>query len=263
MPWPARPYEPERLALASLYLSLTGLVSRPITAGGASPGHRPGQRRPRGDRRPRGRPLRCNRAAFAPFWIRPNASAPVWLPCAPCERASMPRRKRARPIRPIPPIPLPSPTSRPIPRRRRPRPRCRRRDAPHRPRIRAHTPQPTPVAEAERLLEAFRSLPADGEPAALIADIRAQMDALTRQLRVTFDLANHATPSGSLAFARTRSGDTLAIARRRRPRHPARKSQPPLHRLPPCPAARGLRHCRGCTWAAPSAGTVPTGCRSR
>jgi uncharacterized membrane protein YccC len=63
--------------------------------------------------------------------------------------------------------------------------------------------QTAPIAEAERMLEAFRALPASGESGVLIADIQTQMDALTRQLRVTFDLANHATPSGSVAFARS------------------------------------------------------------
>ena len=59
------------------------------------------------------------------------------------------------------------------------------------------------VDEAERILETFRDLPAGSEPGPLIADIKAQMDALTRQLRITFGLASHATPSGIVAYARS------------------------------------------------------------
>ncbi len=81
--------------------------------------------------------------------------------------------------------------------------------------------QPSPVAEAERILDAARALASGNEPDALSDDIRIQMDALTRQLRITFDLANHATPSGSLAFARSeaaipwrlRAGGGLATLR--------------------------------------------------
>jgi uncharacterized membrane protein YccC len=65
------------------------------------------------------------------------------------------------------------------------------------------TGEPPLPSAAEQALEQFRALPPDGEPRVLIADIRTQMDALARQLRVTFDLANHATPSGSAAFARS------------------------------------------------------------
>jgi uncharacterized membrane protein YccC len=64
------------------------------------------------------------------------------------------------------------------------------------------TGSPAPPEAAERVLESFRALPPDCEPQVLITDIRTQMDALTRQLRVTFDLANHATPAGSIAFER-------------------------------------------------------------
>jgi uncharacterized membrane protein YccC len=58
-----------------------------------------------------------------------------------------------------------------------------------------------PLADAERFLDTVRELPGNCEPGTLLSDIRVQMDALTRQLRVIFDLANHATPAGSLAYA--------------------------------------------------------------
>jgi len=59
---------------------------------------------------------------------------------------------------------------------------------------------PEALARAEQLLEAYRALPPASEPHILIADILTQMDALTRQLRVTLALSSHATPSGSVAF---------------------------------------------------------------
>ena len=62
---------------------------------------------------------------------------------------------------------------------------------------------PPPTRDAEALLEKFRALPPDTEPHVLLADIRTQMDSLTRQLRITFDMANHATPTGRIAFARS------------------------------------------------------------
>lgn len=62
--------------------------------------------------------------------------------------------------------------------------------------------EPRPVDAADCILEAVRNLPPGGAQPALVSDIRAQMDALARQLRIVFDLASNATPSGSFALAR-------------------------------------------------------------
>jgi uncharacterized membrane protein YccC len=191
VPWPGRPYEPERLALASLYLSLSRLSSRPVTEAGPPPATakandaaeaiaaRQGDHSVATDRyralMDQGERIRAclvtlhalrarietqdagdgsasSRALIDDFF---SASSRVLEAVAEMLRTG--------------------------------RPCCT---------------EPRPVAEAERILEAFRALPPVGEPGALLADIRVQMDALTRQLRVTFDLASHATPSGSLAYAR-------------------------------------------------------------
>jgi len=52
------------------------------------------------------------------------------------------------------------------------------------------------------ILEAWRSMPSSAAHAILFGDIETQMDALARQLRIVSELANNATPQGQLAYAR-------------------------------------------------------------
>jgi uncharacterized membrane protein YccC len=198
-PWPSRPYEPERLALASLYLSLAGLSTRPVTASEPPPATGLAN-----DAR-EVITARAGDHSLATSRFRALLDQAERIRACLVTLRALRARIDATPDEPdTPPSHTPNSSLSPlldqylatagraldaageILRTGRP-----------------YSTQPTPVAEAEHLLEIVRALPAGGEPGALIADIRAQMDALTRQLRITFDLANNATPSGSLAFART------------------------------------------------------------
>jgi uncharacterized membrane protein YccC len=81
--------------------------------------------------------------------------------------------------------------------------------------------RPQPLDDAEQMLEKFRAFSATSGAPALAADLQVQMDSLARQLRIVFNLANHATPSGALAFARSeaampwrlRAGGSLSTLR--------------------------------------------------
>ena len=189
LPWPVRPYEPERQALASLYLSLARLSRQAVAATDAPPGTgkvteanaaiaaRQGDHSLASDRYrallDQGERIRACLLTLHALRDRvEHVDHPALLPKLLNEYfdgASRVLEAAGETLR----------TGQPW------------------------SGQPTPVAEAERILEAFRGLPRESEPRVLIADIQTQMDALTRQLRVTFDLANHATPSGSIAFARS------------------------------------------------------------
>jgi uncharacterized membrane protein YccC len=63
------------------------------------------------------------------------------------------------------------------------------------------TVQPAPVEEVNNLLDTLRALPHGAGQDALLADILTQTDALARQLRVTLDLASRATRLGVRAYA--------------------------------------------------------------
>jgi len=189
LPWPVRPYEPERTALASLYLSLARLAGRAGPDTGSPAGSQ-----------------KANEAAEVLAAREGDHSLTTERFRALLDQGERIRAclltlrsLRARVDHAPHPDVLPSllddyfsaaahvlETAADI--------------------LRAGSPlaaTPSPVAEPERILEAVRALPPGAEAPALIGDIRAQMDALTRQLRVVFNLANHATPSGRIAFARS------------------------------------------------------------
>jgi uncharacterized membrane protein YccC len=216
IPWPSRPYEPERLSLASLYLSLARLGAREVSAADPIPAT-----------------ARVNEASEALAARQGDHSIATDRYRALLDQAERIRicLLTLRSLRTRLPPSTPSTQS------------TQSTQSPPLPTLlddylaaasrvleaaagmlRTGRPQPVqsaPVAEPERILEAFRALPAGGEPGALIGDIRAQMDALTRQLRIIFDLASHATPSGSVAYAmreaaipwRLRAGGSLATLR--------------------------------------------------
>jgi uncharacterized membrane protein YccC len=189
IPWPARAHQPERTALASLYLSLARLTARDMADEAAPPAT-----------------ARANDAAAAIAEHQRDHSL-----AAERYRALLDQGERIRAC---------------LLTLRSLRARLDHTEHPQRPAalldeflaaagrvlvaagntLRTGIPwsgDPLPPSGAELVLEQFRALPPACEPHVLLADIRTQMDALARQLRVTFDLANHATPSGSIAFARS------------------------------------------------------------
>jgi uncharacterized membrane protein YccC len=189
IPWPTRSHQPERLALASLYLSLARLTSRSSGDDAAPPATG-----------------KANDAAAAIAARQGDHSLAVERfralldqgerirACLLTLRSLQARLDRAD----HPPLPAAlldeylSAAGRVL------------EAAGHTLRTGAPwTGDPAPATDAEHVLEKFRALPPDCEPHVLIVDIRTQMDALARQLRITFDLATHATPSGSIAFARS------------------------------------------------------------
>jgi len=187
IPWPVRAYEPERLALASLYLSLANLTARPGSDASAVPATG-----------------RANAAADVIAARQGDHSTAVSR-----YRALLDQGERIRACL----LTLRSLRERLDHTDHSPQPATLLDDFLAAARLvleaagntmRTGVPwsgNPAPTAEAENVLEKFRALPNDCEPHVLITDIRTQMDALARQLRVIFDLANHATPSGSIAFA--------------------------------------------------------------
>ena len=118
-----------------------------------------------------------------------------------------------------------------------------------------------PVAELERVFDSFCASRAGNAPPVLTKDIETQMDALARQLRVTFDLANNATPSGRQAFAPQRRVKTVAVA----PEWLARRDAGEFGISIPRPS--GTRSASLCASRRPMplagrlVGIGPTGCR--
>jgi hypothetical protein len=190
--WPVRPYEPERLALASLYLGLARLAGRTVSTGQAPPGT--GKANAASDA------LAARQGDHSVGSVRYRALLDQGERIRICLLTLHSLRERVAELEP--PAGLAGLLDEYFASSRTVLEATGEMLCSGRQWDGNSSPAREPTAQMERVLEAFRSLPKAGHPSVLMQDIEGQMDALARQLRVVFDLLPQAASPLSAAWRR-------------------------------------------------------------